>query len=634
MNRLLETTAQLLDAQKLASLGSYVFEVPTGQWKCSAILDELFGLPATGFIKDLTGWLDLVHPEDREDLRAYLTEQVLKNHAPFDRQYRIVRWNDRRERWVHGLGKLVLDDQGRVVKMVGVIQDITERKRAEEQLSVQVSALTAADNVIVIVNRHGAIEWVNPAFTKVSGYSAAEAVGANPRILKSGQHPPSYYANLWATVLTGNVWRGEIINRHKDGRLYTEEMTITPVRGAAGQISHFIAIKQDITERRHLENRMQQAQKMEAIGNLAGGIAHDFNNILGAMFGYAHLLQQDTQGDPVAQESVEEILKAANRAKELVQQILTFSRKREQKPEIIKLDLVIREAIKFLRASLPAQIKIELNLAADTPTVLADPTQIYQVTMNLATNALHAMEDRPGRLSVHLDPVQPGAQLLQAHPELKPIPYARLTVADTGHGMDTTTLQRIFEPFFTTKQVGRGTGLGLAVVHGIIQSHHGVITVESQVGQGTTFTLYFPAQERTETSPAVVAGAAPLGQHQKILVLDDEPALTSVMQRALRRLDYQVTTSNDAAAAVRLVRDQPSAFDLVITDLTMPELNGLEVARQLRALRPDLPIILVSGYSVAVDADSLRAAGICERLEKPVTPGAIAEAAARALKKP
>ena len=510
MLRLQETAAQLVDAQKIASLGSYVFEVTTGQWTCSEILGELFGLEDGDFTKDVAGWLELVHPEERAELHQYLQEQVLKNRVPFDRHYRIVRRNDQQERWVHGRGKLILDDQGRVVKMVGVIQDLTER--------------------------------------------------------------------------------------------------------------------------RQLENQMQQAQKMEAIGTLAGGIAHDFNNMLGAMFGYAHLLQQDTEGNSLAQESVAEILKAANRAKELVQQILTFSRQREQKPEVLKLNSIVKEAIKFLRASLPAHIKIEIALADEAPPVLADPTQIYQVTMNLATNALHAMEDGPGQLTVQLDPFQPEAPLLLAHPELKPIPYARLSVTDTGCGMDAKTLKRIFDPFFTTKPVGKGTGLGLAVVHGILEAHHGVITVESQVGQGTTFRLYFPAETKAATSRPAVAGVIPRGRSQRVLVLDDETALTTVLQVMLRRLDYQVTTSNHPLAAIRLFCENPAGFDLVITDLTMPELNGLQVAQQLRANRPDLPVILVSGHGASAEVDDLRAAGICERLDKPVSLATLAEAVARALK--
>jgi PAS domain S-box-containing protein len=539
-----------------------------------------------------------------------------------------------REEIIHG--SRVLSASFYPIRKVNAVHcymgDITERKRDEDQLKVQISALTAAANAIVITDRHGKIEWVNPAFTKLTGYSAEEAVGGNPRVLKSGEHPAAFYGTMWATVLTGNVWHGELVNKRKDGRLYTEEMIITPVRGEAGQIAHFVAVKQDITERRQMEKRMQQAQKMEAIGQLAGGIAHDFNNMLAAMFGYAHLLQQDTVGNPLAQESVAEILVAANRAKDLVQQILSFSRQREQKPQIISLDLVIKEVIKFLRASLPAQIKIENELAAETPAVLADPTQIYQIAMNLATNALHAMEDAPGRLLIRLDPVQPDEKLLKTHPELKPMLYARLTVADTGHGMDAKTMERIFEPFFTTKPVGRGTGLGLAVVHGIVESHKGVITVESQVGQGTTFCLYFPAQMQDLPVTASDASAVPHGHGQKILALDDEPALTSVLQRMLQRLDYQVTTSNQASEAIRLVRDNPAQFDLLITDLAMPEMSGLEVANQIHTLRPELPVILVSGYSVSVDSERLREAGICERLDKPVSPSTLAEVLVRVLK--
>jgi len=516
---------------------------------------------------------------------------------------------------------------------VAISDVITERKEAEAQLKLQISALNAAANAIVVTNRHGKIEWVNPAFTKLTGYSAEEAIGGNPRVLKSSEHPPAFYSTMWATVLTGNVWHGELVNKRKDGRLYTEEMTITPIHGEDGQIAHFVAVKQDITERLQMEKRMLQAQKMEAIGTLAGGIAHDFNNMLAALFGYAYLLQQDTMGNPLAQESVAEILTAANRAKDLVQQILSFSRQREQKPQVIKLDTIVKEALKFLRASLPAHIKIEKELAVEVPAVLADPTQIYQVTMNLATNALHAMGEQPGRLLVRLDSVLPTEPLLQAHRELRPILYARLTVSDTGHGMDARTLERIFEPFFTTKPVGKGTGLGLAVVHGIVEAHKGIITVESQVGLGTTFTLYFPAQAQAEISTAINVSVVPHGYGQKILALDDEPALTSVLQKMLGRLAYQVTTSNDAGEAIRLVRENPTQFDAVITDLTMPEMNGLEVAKRVHAIRPDLPVILVSGYSVAVDAESLREAGICERLEKPVSPSEMAEVLARVLKK-
>jgi len=631
MDMLGETTDQLLEAQHIAGLGSYVFDLTTGLWNGSEVLGGIFGLADPGKSRDVRAWLEIIHPQDRQEMRDYLAEEILKKRAPFDRIYRIIRSNDQQERWVHGLGKLVLDDQGNVLRMMGVIQDITERKRAEEQMNVQFSALTAAANAIVITDRNGKIKWVNPAFSKLTGYSAEEAVGNTARILKSGQHPPTFYANMWATILTGNAWHGEIINRRKDGQLYTEDMTITPVRGADGRIAHFVAIKQDVTEQRQLEKRFQQAQKMEAIGTLAGGIAHDFNNILAAMYGYTYLLQQDTEGNTPAQENINEILKATGRAKDLVQQILTFSRQREQKPQVIQLQTVVKEAIKFLRASLPAQIKIDMNFAADAPAVLADPTQIYQVTINLATNALHAMEGRPGHLTIGLGTFEPDAKIIQTQPEFRPIVYTQLTVTDTGHGMDAKTLERVFEPFFTTKPVGKGTGLGLAVVHGIVQSHGGVITVESEVGRGTTFHLYFPGQIKQAPTAESTECQIPKGHGEKILLLDDEPALTTTMKGLLQRLNYQVSTSNSAREVLRWYQRDASQFDLVITDLTMPEMTGIELARQLRELRPHLPVILASGFSADLNRDTLRASGIYDLLEKPISMNALAEVIQRAL---
>ena len=631
LKRFQETNAQLLEAQYIARLGSYKFDVTNGNWTGSEALDELFGISDPNFTKDLAGWLKIVHPDDRAEMRSYLHDQVLEGKVKFNRAYRIIRLNDQKERWVHGLGKLVFDDHGRVAQMVGIIQDITDRKYAEEKMNLQSSALTAVANAIVICDKTGRIEWVNPAFTTLTGYSADEAVGNNPRVLNSGQHPPAFYATMWATVLTGNVWHGELINKRKNQELYTEEMTITPVRGSDGQIAHFIAIKLDVTERRQLENRLQQAQKMEAIGTLAGGIAHDFNNILAVIFGFGHLLREDTAVNGPAQESVVEILAAATRAKDLVQQILTFSRKREQNRQIIRLDTVVKEALKFLRASLPANIQIEKYLAEDAPAVLADPTQIYQVTINLATNALHAMETRPGRLTVSLDSFVPTGKFLQAHADFRPGAYARLTVSDTGMGMDAALLGRIFEPFFTTKPIGKGTGLGLAVVHGIVQTHEGAITVESQPGHGAAFSVYFPAKPQAPdvTDPGV--HQIPRGRGENILLVDDEPALTRALEHILQRLGYAVTSTNQARTALKLFHEHPTQYDVMITDLTMPEMNGLELIRQVRAIRLEMPVILISGYNSGLTQENLRTEGVSELLEKPINIQNLAEVLQRSL---
>jgi len=631
VERLRETTERLVEAQRIAGLGSYIFEVATGLWTASEVLGDIFGLVKRGIAYDMTAWAEIIHPDDREDMLRYWQEEVLAKRIAFDRVYRIVRQNDGEERWVHGLGKLVENPRGGVSRVVGVILDITGQKRNQEQMDLQLSALTAAANAMVITNRRGIIEWVNPAFSRLTGYSAVEAVGRKPSVLKSGEHAPGFYSAMWNTILSGKVWQGELVNRRKDGQLYTEDMTITPVRAANGEIAHFVAVKQDVTDQRQLEKRMQQAQKLEAIGTLAGGIAHDFNNILAAMYGYAYLLQQDTAGNVAAEENIGEILKATGRAKDLIKQILTFSRQREQKPQLLQLEIIVKEAIKFLRASLPAQIQIEVNVGKDVPAVLADPTQIYQVTVNLATNALHAMEGRAGRLTVAVENFVADAKFLRLHPELQAVRHVRLTVADTGHGMDAATMERIFEPFFTTKPLGKGTGLGLSVVHGIVQAHHGCITVDSEVGHGATFQLYFPGQEEQVPAAPAAEAEVPAGGGQIILLLDDEPSLTGALRQLLERLNYRVITHNHARDSLAWCRQNPDAVDLVITDLSMPELNGIEVARALRALRPGLPIVLTSGFSADLNPALLAEAGICELLEKPVTRAALAGTVHRAL---
>jgi PAS domain S-box-containing protein len=513
-------------------------------------------------------------------------------------------------------------------------ENITDRKHAEDQVNLQLSALTAAANSILITDARGKIQWVNPAFTKSTGYTAEEIIGRTPSVLKSGRQQAKFYADMWQTIRAGKVWRGELSNKRKDGTFYSEEMTITPVRGADDLIAHYVAIKQDVTERRRFENRMQQAQKMEAIGTLAGGIAHDFNNILAAMFGFGSLLQQETEDNPATQEYVGEILKATVRAQDLVKQILTFSRQSEQKRQVIRLDCVIKEAMKFLRASLPAEIKIETSLAADAPPVLADPTKIYQIAINLATNAHHAMEGRSGILRVSLDSFSPDESFIRSHPDFRPVQHARLVFADNGHGMDAKTMERIFEPFYTTKPVGKGTGLGLAVVHGIVQSHEGLITIASRPGEGATFSLYFPAKANDAVVAPDTAVGLITGQGQHILLVDDEPALTSMFRKMLSRLNYEVTVSSNARDALARFRQQPTRFDLVITDLTMPEMNGLEVARQIHALHPNMPVILASGFSANTNSESIAAAGICELIEKPVSYPTLATAVHRALTKP
>ncbi len=381
-----------------------------------------------------------------------------------------------------------------------------------------------------------------------------------------------------------------------------------PVRDPSGKDHGRIWYFRDITEHRNLELKIRQAQKMESIGQLAGGIAHDFNNILAAIVGNLYLAKLDAVGQPAMLEGLENISEATRRATELVNQILTFSRKGKQEREPICLNDVVLEALKLLRASVPATIRIKTELTK-TPTVLANATAVHQAIMNLGTNAWHAMRDQAGELKVEMDVLEVDVDFAKTHPDLHPGRYVQLSVSDTGSGMDRATLDHIFEPFFTTKAVGEGTGLGLAVVHGIMKSHDGGISVYSQPGEGTTFHLYFPVIETEATAQEIEATPIPRGQGEHILFVDDEEVLASLGKKMLERLGYRVTMKTSALEAIAAVRDQPKPFDLVITDLTMPVMDGTKLGGQLLQIQPRLPIIITTGYSGVMTAGKARELG-------------------------
>jgi len=573
---------------------------------------------------EFNAWVD---PEKRAAIIS-----KLKEHGPIHNLE--MEFRSRSGQICHALGSVEELVIGGESCLLGLGLDITERKQAEIANARLVTSVEQVADAVVITDTKGTILYVNPAFEKTTGYTRQETLGQNSRFLKSGRQDAGFYRQMWETLDRGGTWSGHFINKRKDGTEFEEDATISPIRDKQGTIINYVAVKHDVTHELQLEAQFRQAQKMEAIGQLAGGIAHDFNNILTAMFGYGYLLQQDLAKNPSGLENISEILKAAKRAQDLVQQILTFSRQRENKRQVIQLKTIIEEAMKFLRASLPANIKIEMNLADDPPRVLADPTQIYQVAINLATNALHAMEDRPGRLAVSLDSFLPDPAFIQTHPKFQSAPYVRLTVADTGLGMDAKTLEHIFEPFFTTKPVGKGTGLGLAVVHGVVQSHNGIIRVESQPGRGTTFSIYFPAHADDAGEAGMKNGNVLHGHGERILLVDDETALTALFQRLLKTLNYQTFISNRPNEAVARFRKNPDQYDLVITDLTMPEMNGLELAHEIHALRPQLPVILLSGYSAAFTRETLGEAGIHMLLNKPVSLTVLANALHNILTQP
>jgi len=366
-----------------------------------------------------------------------------------------------------------------------------------------------------------------------------------------------------------------------------------------------------------LEEHLRQSQKMEALGTLAGGIAHEFNNILGTMLGYTQLSLDDNVEGTRSHRYMNEILKACHRAKDLVEQILKFSRQDKNVLLPLKLTPVVKEAVKFLRASLPSTVGVQVDTRAEKDTVLSNVTQVHQIVLNLCTNAAHAMKAKGGAVDVTLDNVNLETEDMDRYPDLNPGTYLRLTVSDTGHGMDRAVMEQIFNPFFTTKQPGEGTGMGLSVIHGIVNSYGGAITVDSELEKGTTFQVLLPITESDVEKTIEESTVVPTGS-ESILLVDDDEALAGAGQQILERLGYKVDVRTSPVEALKAFRAQPEKYDLVITDKTMPDMTGQQFARELIGIRGDIPVILCTGYSEKVEEEEARASGIRECLKKPL----------------
>lgn len=514
--------------------------------------------------------------------------------------------------------------------LVHVARDVTQYLLNESEKNRLMAAIEQASEAVVIVNRQGEIQYVNPAFEVSSGYSRAEAIGRKPNILKSGHHDQHFYEAMWQTIVNKQVWRGRLTNRRKDGRLYKEDATISPVLDGSGEIINFVALKRDASREEQLEQQLHQAMKMEALGTLAGGIAHDFNNILAAMIGYGEMARDHLATDHPARRDLEQVLAGGDRAVDLVKQILTFSRKESYDQfRVFKMQHIITEIIKLLRPSLPATIDLQHDIGS-CRSVHADPGQMYQVVMNLCTNARQAIGSNHGRIVIRLSEIGSEGLRQNGEGESEVEGYLDLEVSDTGCGIEAEKLERIFDPFFTTKRKNQGTGLGLAVVHGIIKKHKGEIHVTSKVGEGTTFHVYLPVDGRG-VEPRKKVAAAAIGGNERIMVIDDEVPVCEVLRRMLEQVGYQVVTFNSSIAAVKLFRENPHCCDLVVTDMLMPNMTGAELAREVLALRPDIPIIMVTGHSDTFDGHRARQTGIRDLILKPVKRSKLQQAVRKAL---
>jgi two-component system cell cycle sensor histidine kinase/response regulator CckA len=479
----------------------------------------------------------------------------------------------------------------------GMILDITDRKQAAEERIRLATAVEQAAESVIISDRRGTIHYVNPAFERLSGFSTEDIVGKNFRILKSESHDETFYREMWRTISSGTAWVGRISNRMKDGSLRQFETTISPIRNKNGAIVNFVSVNRDVTQEVALEAQLFQAQKMEAVGTLAGGIAHDFNNLLQVIQGYTEVLQSEAGRNPSSIEALQKIHRSAKRGAELTRQLLTFSRKVQSERRPLDLNREVEQVKKLLERTIPKMIEIELYLGESPAVVSADPIQVEQAIMNLAVNAKDAMPEG-GKIVIETERVKLDEQFCKTHLGARPGEYVLLSISDTGHGMDREILEHVFEPFYTTKDVGKGTGLGLAMVYGIVKNHEGYILCYSEISTGTTFKIYLPALEQSgqRQKPDEMKDVFK-GGDETILLVDDEEYIRDLGVELLTDAGYNVLTAHDGEEALELYRKEQNKIDLVILDLVIPGMGGKKCYEEILKINPKAKILIVSGYS-------------------------------------
>lgn len=565
--------------------------------------------------------IEFYAPEARPVISAAV-QAAIEEGTPYDLELPLVTAQGRRI-WVRAQGTAERRG-GKTIRLYGAFQDITERRQLDVLQRLQSAALNAAADAIVITDRAGTIEWVNPAFTAITGYSFEEAIGKNPRhLVKSDKQPPAFFEQFWKTILAGHTWRGEIVNRRKDGSLYTEHQAVTPIRDASGAITHFVAIKRDISERLLLEAQFRQSQKMESVGQLASGIAHDFNNLLTVINGMSDLiLAQMGPGDPKRADA-QEIRDAGERAASLTRQLLAFSRRQLLEPRVLNLNAVVAGMESLLRRLLGEDIDLVFVPASGLVSVKADPGQLEQLVTNLAVNARDAMP-HGGRLTIETQNVEIDENYIRQHSV--PVPagsYVRMVVTDSGVGMDEATRARLFEPFFTTKGAGKGTGLGLSTAYGIVKQSDGFIWAYSEVGRGTSFTVLLPQASEGATAAAPKAQPVSSRGTETILLVEDNPALRKLAMRVLQPAGYTVLSAATGEEALDVLERHDRPVHLLLSDVVMPSMSGRQLAERVSQTRPEVRVLYMSGYT----DDTVVRHGVLEAevpfLNKPFTAAAL-----------
>ena len=618
-----ESEKSLKASQRIAHLGNWRLDLSTNKVVWTKELYEMYGFDPTLPVPPYTEHMKLFTPESWERLSASLA-RTSETGIAYELELETVR-EDGSKGWMWVRGEAEKDSEGKTIGLWGAAQDITERKRNEGKLSLQSEIITRMSEGVSLVGEDGLLIYTNPGFEKMFGYDSGEMIGLHVSIVNAPieKHPEKTAKEIVNSLNNEGIWFGEIQNVKKDRTTFWSAASATVIE----HLKHgkaFVSVHTDISElkqmkseKKNLEVKLQQAQKMESIGTLAGGIAHDFNNILFPIVGHTEMLLEDVSEDSPFRASLNEIYTGALRASELVKQILTFSRQESGELKLMKMQPIIKEALKLIRSTIPTTIAIKQDLSPACGVIKADPTQIHQIVMNLTTNAYHAMEDTGGELKVSLNEVELGALDL-INPNMATGVYVCLTVADTGKGMDKNIINKIFDPFFTTKEKGKGTGMGLSVIHGIVTSMNGAIQVYSEPGKGTVFNVYLPVEKSPFTEQISNSNLKIQRGIEKILLVDDEEAILSMEKLMLERLGYHVTSRTSSIEALETFRAAPDKFDLVITDMAMPNMPGNKLSAELIKIRPGIPVLLCTGFSETMSEEKAASIGIKGFLWKPI----------------
>jgi PAS domain S-box-containing protein len=557
---------------------------------------------------------ELLHPDDIAGLASTLAAL----QAPPHRVAREQRWRTPQGwRWVTWEEIALFNEAGTLIGIQAVGFDIT-RQRVAEELYLKLSrAVEQSPVAIAITDAEGRVQYVNARYTQMSGHTLEDILDRNIEVLREGHATEEDYQRFWQTVSQGGQWQGELTRQRPDGRQIREAVQVSCLRNPTGEITNLLCLREDITERRQLEQQLRQAQKMESLGTLAGGIAHDFNNILAVINGYAELSMMHAADPKLLNKHLLEIQRAAQRACGLVRQILTFSRKAEVRFAPVDLNQLVRDLVALLGETFPRNVSFRTALAEKLPPLLADQNQLQQIVLNLCVNARDAM---PAGGTITLTTSIVAGSTLSQHAGIDTTrSFACLEVSDTGTGMTPEVRARLFEPFFTTKPSNQGTGLGLAVVYGIATNHRGCIEVDSTPGSGSTFRVCLPlAEDVALEKPAAAVTHFP-GGSEHLLVVDDEVSLRRLLETALTRKGYTVTSAGDGLEAIELVADPSRRFDLVLLDLNMPGATGIEVFKVLKAARPDIPVLVLSGHLTPGAREEFNRIGQTDFVQKPYT---------------